>query len=108
MLESNYLKRAIQRFGVSVNITDGNGSKTVKAFIQPLRARHRLYLSTKLDDLDIYNPRYYLYVGPEDVPIEDKTLIERDGWVYEIISSEKVETETVSYTWAVLNPLHQI
>ena len=108
MLESDYLKRAIQRFGVSVNITDGNGSKTVKAFIQPLRARHRLYLSTKLDDLDIYNPRYYLYVGPEDVPIEDKTLIERDGWVYEIISSEKVETETVSYTWAVLNPLHQI
>lgn len=98
MLESNYLKRAIQRFGVSVNITDGSGSKTVKAFMQPLRARHRLYLSTNLDDLDIYNHKYYLYIGPEDVPIEDKTLIERDGWVYEIISSEKAEIETVSYT----------
>ena len=48
MLESNYFKRAIQRFGVSVNITDGSGSKTVKAFMNPLRARHRLYLSTKL------------------------------------------------------------
>lgn len=108
MLEPNYLKRAIQRFGVSVNITDGNGSKTVKAFMQPLRARHRLYLSTKLDDIDIYNHIYILYIGPEDVPIEDKTLIERNGWVYEIISSEKVETETVSYTWAVLNPMHKI
>ena len=108
MLESNYLKRAMQRFGASVNITDSSGSKTVKAFIQPLRARHRLYLSTKLDDLDIYSYKYYLYMGPEDVPIEDKTLIERDGWVYEIISSEKVETETVSYTWAVLKQIHKI
>lgn len=108
MLESNYLKRVIQRYGVSVNITDGNGSKTVKAFMYPLRAGYRLYLSTKLDDLDIYSYKYYLYMGPEDVPIEDKTLIERDGWVYEIISSEKVETKTVSYTWAVLKQIHKI
>lgn len=102
MLESNYLKRAIQRFGVSVNITDSSGSKTVKAFIQPLRARHRLYLSTKLDDLDIYNHKYYLYVGPADFKPDEGSQITTSTQTFEVILSNIESVSDIDYSYAVL------
>lgn len=102
MLESNYLKRAMQRFGVSVNITDGSGSKTVKAFIQPLRARHRLYLSTKLDDLDIYNHKYYLYVGHADSKPDKGSQITTSTQKFDVILSNIESVSDTEYSYAVL------
>lgn len=106
----NELQSMIHRYGVSVQLICNGEQTATKGFMMPLRRRHMMYLS---HDIFAGEPAawwsdYYLYIGPGDVPIEDKTLIERDGWVYEIISSEKVETETVSYTWAVLKQIHKI
>lgn len=102
MLEPNYLKRAIQRFGVSVNITDGSGSKTVKAFIQPLRARHKLYLSTKLDDLDIYSHKYYLYIGPADYKPDEGSQVTTSTQRFDVILSNITSASDVEYSYAVL------
>ncbi len=102
----NSVGETIKRYGCSVKITDGSKDATVKAFVEPLRYKNRVYVGGEYHYLGYRRTEKYLYVGlPEYVLAENSSVIEMQKKKYIV---KRCETYYVKdcpvYVWAILLP----
>lgn len=100
-----FLDNVLDRYGYTVFITKGGRTKAAKAFVQPLRRRHRLYINERYIPAGYFDNRYLLYVGSPDHPLEEGTRVVCGGEGYRVVTAEEygAHNETV-YIWAILMP----
>jgi len=107
MKNADYLISALKRFGNTVTITRGGRTEITKAFVQPLRRRHRLYINDKVGVSGYFDNAYRLYIGDRNhhFTYGDGTVISCMGEEYTVVTSEEffVRDEEV-YVWAILSP----
>lgn len=104
------IKRIISAYGSSADVTTNNMTYDTRAFVEPLKLRHRIYMSDEdkklMETLKKASQNgYLLYIGPDDVPInETSTVVYKDN-TYHVVSSEKARiSKKNNYVWAVLEP----
>lgn len=102
---TGYLDRALNKFGNTVRISRGGRTEVTKAFVQPLRRRHRLYINDRYIPAGYFDNRYLLYIGPGDLPLKDGTRILCKGTWYTVVTEEifAAHDENI-YVWAILMP----
>lgn len=105
MRYSGYLNRALVKFGNTVRIYRGGRTEVIKAFVQPLRRRHRLYINDRYIPAGYFDNRYLLYIGPGNVPLEDGMRIKCGSISYTVVTAEifAAHDENI-YVWAILMP----
>lgn len=111
MLYSQQIRIMLERFGNLAEITGESPESAdipVKAFIQPLRYKNKMYLEPTSGVLGLEDEGSYLYIGPpEPAPskLGDNCKIRFDGRLYSV---ERAEIVTVGneqlYCWAVMKP----
>ncbi|MBQ3264320.1 MAG: hypothetical protein IJH07_00950 [Ruminococcus sp.] len=106
MRMTSYLDRALIRFGNTVRIRRDGRTEVVKAFVQPLRRRHRLYINDRYIPAGYFDNRYLLYIGPGDRPLYDGMRITCNGAGYTVVTAEifAAHDEDI-YVWAILMPV---
>lgn len=106
MRYSRYLERALKKFGNTVRIFRSDRTEVCKAFVQPLRRRHRLYINDRYIPAGYFDNRYLLYIGPGDRPLEDKMRVECRRTMYTVVTEEffTAHDENI-YVWAILMPV---
>lgn len=102
---TSYLDRALQKFGNTVHISRGGRTEVTKAFVQPLRRRHRLYINDRYIPAGYFDNRYLLYIGPGDRPLEDGMRILCKHIWYTVVTEESFAAHDEDiYVWAILMP----
>lgn len=101
----------LQKAGETVNVTIGTIPETivqVKAIIQPMRYKNKLYVDMAWGNLGFKDTECFLYIGPPEVDftgLELRSFVKTVDRAYCISRADRirVEGETV-YIWAVLTP----
>lgn len=103
---TGYLDSALKKFGNTVRISRGGRTEVVKAFVQPLRRRHRLYINDRYIPAGYFDNRYLLYIGPGDKVLEDGMRVRCGRTGYTVVTSEifAAHDEDI-YVWAILMPV---
>ena len=106
MRMNSYLDRALRKFGNTVHICRNGRTEVSKAFVQPLRRRHRLYINDRYIPAGYFDNRYLLYIGPGDKPLEDGMYVRCRGVGYTVVTAEifAAHDEDI-YVWAILMPV---
>ena len=102
---TSYLDRALKKFGNTVHISRGGRTEVCKAFVQPLRRRHRLYINDRYIPAGYFDNRYLLYIGSSDHPLDDGMRIRCRNMTYTVVTAEifAAHDEDI-YVWAILMP----
>jgi len=107
MNTDKYLVRALKQYGNTVTIRRGGRAEVAKAFVQPLRRRHRLYINDKVIPAGCFDNAYRLYIGDKRHRFRygDGTVITCKDVDYTVVTGEEfiVGDEEV-YVWAILRP----
>lgn len=107
MSQAKYLTSVIERFGVTVHIIRNEVVQCTKAFIQPLRWRHRIYINDRCLPDSCFDSRYFLYVGSPSQTLDTSMRVQCDGVMYEVITTEKIAMhDEAVYVWAILLPVN--
>lgn len=102
-----YIEQTLKKFGITVEVKNKTSVKT-KAFINPLKRRHALYMSNTEKRLFENEEvrKLKLYIGNANVPVTTQSIIICDNERYSVVSTE---TQTIrtddAYTWAILQPI---
>lgn len=105
MKMAGYLNDALRRFGNTVAICRDGRTEVAKAFVQPLRRRHRLYLSEKYIPAGWFDNTYLLYIGSPDHPLETGVRMQCRGAAYSVVTAEEFAAhDEAVYVWAILKP----
>ena len=106
MKYGNYLDRALKKFGNSVRIYRGGRTEVTRAFVQPLRRRHRLYISDRYIPAGYFDNRYLLYIGSADHPLESGMRVRCLNTAYTVVTAEEFTAHDEDiYVWAILMPV---
>lgn len=110
------IAQMLEKFGNSVQVvmTSKGGEKvtySIKAFIQPLRYKNKLYLESTVGELGIEDEGAYLYIGPPE-PSPDKfgenCKVICDGENYYVTRAEQIKARDEKlYTWAILKSFYR-
>lgn len=97
----------LRRYGNTVFIRKNGRTEAAKAFVQPLRRRHRLYINDKVVPTGYFDNAYKLYIGDRSHRFSygDGSVIVCKGEEYTVVTCEEfiVGNEEV-YVWAILSP----
>lgn len=105
---AGYLSSALKRYGNTVTIIRGGRIETTRAFVQPLRRRHSLYISNKVTSVGNSYQNYRLYIGDcaHRFSFGDGTRIVCKGIEYTVVASEEyIVANDEIYVWAILLPV---
>ncbi len=96
---------AVQKYGDSIKIINGELVTLTRAFIEPLRYKNKIYIGGRKHTLGNYNNEKYLCIAkPSDKLVEDESVIECGDDKYIV---KRCETYRVSdipvYVWAILS-----
>lgn len=106
MRYGNYLDRALRKFGNTVRIRRDGRTEVTKAFVQPLRRRHRLYISDRYIPAGYFDNRYLLYIGPPDYPLDTGMRVRCLNTSYTVVTAEEFTAHDEDiYVWAILMPV---
>lgn len=98
----------LERFGSSAQVTVSGQTHPVKAFIQPLRYKNKLYLESAIGQFGLEDAGAYLYIGPPEPkihPLGEDCSVCYDGAVYQVSRAERITVGDVPlYVWAVIRP----
>ena len=104
-------KSMLRRYGNTVLIRTKGRTQVTKAFVQPLRRRHRLYINDKVIPAGFFDNAYKLYIGDREhhFAYGDDTVIACMGQEYTVVTCEEffVGDEEV-YVWAILSPKKEL
>lgn len=103
-----YLETALRKYGNRVKIYRGGRTEAGKAFVQPLRRRHRLYINDRYIPAGYFDNRYLLYIGSTEHPLSDGMRVECRGTAYTVVTAEVFAAHDEDiYVWAILMPVAQ-
>lgn len=106
MRMAGYLEHALKRFGNTVRILRGGRTVVSKAFVQPLRRRHRLYINDRYIPAGYFDNRYLLYIGSPRYPLDTGMRICCSGTDYTVVTAEEFTAHDEDiYIWAILMPV---
>lgn len=102
---NNTVIDTINRYGQDVKIYFEEPIKT-KAFIEPLRYKHTVYIGGNYRSLAGKKSNKYLYVGVPEYEIKVGTKLEIQNIIYEAVQAElySVKDEPI-YCWAIMEPV---
>ena len=106
-MRADYLTGILSRYGNTVSITRGGRTEVTRAFVQPLRRRHRLYINDKVIPAGYYDNAYRLYIGDRSHRFSygDGAVITCKGEEYTVVTAEEfVVGNEIAYVWAILRP----
>lgn len=106
-MNSNTISNSIDKYGNVIQIEYADGNKvSSRAFVEPLRYRHKMYIGGKERDLDSLKhiKKKYLYIGQPDAELhKGDTVIQRD-FEFSVETVEKyIYKDKVMYIWAILS-----
>lgn len=108
---SSSFGRILRRYGNTVVIRSNGRTEVTKAFVQPLRRRHRLYINDKVIPAGYFDNAYKLYIGDcsHRFSYGDNTVITCMGEQYTVVTGEEffVGDDEV-YVWAILSPKKEL
>ena len=105
---TSYFERALLKFGNTVSIERGGGTEVCKAFVQPLRRRHRLYINDRYIPAGYFDNRYLLYIGPCGHPLDTDMRLMCGGTEYTVVTAEEFAAHDEDiYVWAILMPVSE-
>nr|WP_316623876.1 hypothetical protein [uncultured Ruminococcus sp.] len=108
MRMADYLERALESYGNTVSICRNGRAEVAKAFVQPLRRRHRLYINDRYIPAGYFDNRYLLYIGSPEHPLDDGMRVTCKGTVYTVVTAEVFAAHDEDiYVWAILMPTVQ-
>ena len=110
-MRTDWLKGILQRYGSTVTINRGGRTEAVRAFVQPLRRRHRLYINDKAIPAGYFDNAYRLYIGDRfhHFSYGDGAELSCNGEDYTVVTSEEfVVRDEVAYVWAILKPKKEL
>ncbi len=108
MRMADYLNNALKRYGNTVMICRGGRTEAGKAFVQPLRRRHRLYINDRYIPAGYFDNRYLLYIGSPEHPLDDGMRVLCKGTEYTVVTAEVFAAHDEEiYVWAILMPTAQ-
>lgn len=106
-----YVKNALSRCGSTVTIRKVGWTEVTKAFVQPLRRRHRLYINDRAIPAGYFDNAYKLFIGNcrYRYTYGDNAIMYCRGEKYTVVTGEEfaVGDETVYY-WAILSPVKKL
>lgn len=111
MKMTSYLDRALKKFGNTVRISRGGRTEVTKAFVQPLRRRHRLYINDKVIPAGYFDNAYKLYIGDceHHFSYGDGAVVSCKGEEYTVVTGEEfVVGNDEVYVWAILSPKKEL
>lgn len=93
-----------------MKVVSSDGEKQFKAFLQPLRYKNKMYLSSVSTELSYNNTRKFLLVCPADIDIENadgyNSIIKADENEFCVDHCELVYSgDEAVYCWSIV---HQI
>lgn len=104
------ISSSIRRFGSEVVIEHDGRQERARAFIQPLRRRHRLYIGDRFTPAGYFDNAYRLYIGEGSQKVgQDAVITVNRDERYTVVTSEAFSVgDKVIYIWAILSPKRDI
>lgn len=100
-------KAMLERFGDRVEIISEDDRKEIRAVVQPLLYKNKMYLSGTLTDAGYFDRSHFLMIAPADTGVENWKDIKvlHSGVTYTVRKVEVISAlELDLYLWAVLVP----
>ena len=104
-------KSVLRRYGSTVVIRRGGRTEVTRAFVQPLRRRHRLYINDKVIPAGYFDNAYKLYIGDceHHFSYGDGAVVSCKGEEYTVVTGEEfVVGNDEVYVWAILSPKKEL
>lgn len=102
-----HIQTALHKYGNTVKVVRDGRTEVTKAFVQPLRRRHRPYINDKFVPQGYFDNAYKLYIGDTAHPLSssDGTVVICNGVKYTVVIAEEfVVADESIYLWAILLP----
>ena len=105
MMEQTW-KGILSRYGQQVTLRRGEDEVSLRAFVQPALDRgKRQELPTPLG---LGGQDRFLYLGPEEHPMNTDTLVEWNGREFRVQSAHRVGENVCPHWWAMLYPRDEV
>lgn len=105
MRMTGYFERSLEKYGNTVTLSRDGRTEVFKAFVLPLRRRHRLYINDRYVPAGYFDNRYLLYIGPCSHPLTTGMLIGHNGMKCSVVTAEEFTSHNEDiYVWAILMP----
>ncbi len=101
---SKHVNRLLRRARPFTLICDG-GERQIKALLQPMRYKNKLYVDDKYTELGVVDSSTFLFIASADLEVNEGVdyLLDGDGCGYAFIKAEKVYCmDKPAYTWAIV------
>ncbi len=96
------------KIGENATVKIGSAEKTIKAVIQPMRYKNKLYLDMKWGSLGLKDTECFLYLGPAEADFtgrERQTFVKTNDRSYCVSRADRITIGgEIVYIWAVLTP----
>ncbi len=103
---SNAVNRLFKNYGSSVDVYIGDKKTSIKAFIQPVRYKNKMYIDYNRTIMGIKDNSCFVYIGPVIPDITKsvlETVIQYDNRMYTVKRADKVGIDDdTAYIWAIL------
>ena len=97
--------------GEEATVTVGEDSYPIKALIQPMRYKNKMYLEDDRTELGFKNGECFLYLGPAEpdfAGVETSTTVTTKHRVYSFSRADRIALKGITqYIWAVLTPKYK-
>lgn len=102
------INSAFEKAGQKARVVVGNNTVSVKAIIQPMRYKNKLYMDMGNTVLGLNDSECFLYLGPAEPDLSGKemqTAIFTADRAYNVSRADRIMfNDEVLYIWAVLTP----
>ena len=106
---STTIAQLFENHGTNITVTKGVDEKTVKAFIQPLRYKNKMYVDGNFLPAGYINGGHFLYIGPPTVSLNKNPhayTLKTNDEEFVVKRAEKYTYRNSDiYIWAILTPL---
>ena len=96
----------LDAIGEAVTVEIGEEQFEVKALVQPMRYKNKLYLEDERTELGFKNGECFLYLGPAEVDFagrENSVTVSAADRKYNVSRADRITLKgAVQYIWAVL------
>ena len=75
MRETKWFSRALKRFGGEAIVTKMGQNYDIKAIIQPMRYKNKMFLDSQITPIGTVDESCFLYLGPPDVYLEENSPV---------------------------------